>query len=371
MRLLDRYLLRELLVPLGYCLGGFLVFWISYDLLTGMENFQRHNLHGRDVAEYYLVKTPEILVVVLPMALLLALLYALTNHARHHELTAMRAAGVSLWRLCLPYVAVGLVASAVLFAFNELWTSNSAEAAERILNRRTEKQQSAAAREQLRNLGFANERDGRTWQIGAYNVKTHEMVDPKVDWQLPDGSHRELMAKRALWTNGLWMFFDVWENDYAPATGALTNREQRAVLPLTLSETPELIQSEIKISARLSRGGRKADVPLVELRDYLRLHPQPSGADRASLFTKLHGRLAAPWTCLVVVLIAIPFGAGSGRRNIFAGVAGSVFICFAYFILSQLGLALGTGGYLPAWLAAWFPNLSFGAAGAWLTARVR
>ena len=51
---------------------------------------------------YYLVKIPEILVLVLPLALLLALLYALSNHNRHHELTAIRAAGVSLWRMAAP-----------------------------------------------------------------------------------------------------------------------------------------------------------------------------------------------------------------------------------------------------------------------------
>ena len=74
------------------------------------------------------VKTPEFLVVVLPIALLLALLYTLTNHARHHEITAIRAAGVSLWRLCLPYLAVGFAASLALFALNELCVPDSAEA---------------------------------------------------------------------------------------------------------------------------------------------------------------------------------------------------------------------------------------------------
>ena len=81
--------------------------------------------------------------------------------------------------------------------------------------------------------------------------------------------------------------------------------------------------------------------------------------------------MAAPWTCLVVVLIAIPFGAAGGRRNVYVGVASSIIICFVYFVLLQLGLALGTSGRLPAWLAAWFPNLSFGLAGLWMTARVR
>src|SRR5688572_4408672 len=102
MRLLDRYLLRELLMPFAYCLGGFLLVWISSDLFDKIGDFQEARLTALDIAEYYVVKSPELLAIVLPVALLLGLLYALTQHARHNEITAMRAAGVSLWRLALP-----------------------------------------------------------------------------------------------------------------------------------------------------------------------------------------------------------------------------------------------------------------------------
>jgi len=70
-------------------------------------------------------------------------------------------------------------------------------------------------------------------------------------------------------------------------------------------------------------------------------------------------------------LIALPFGAAAGRRNVFVGVASSIVICIGYIILAQIGIVLGTGGYLPAWLAGWFANLFFGVLGLWLTARVR
>ncbi len=371
MRLLDRYLLRELLVPLGFCLGGFLVFWISFDLFSELKTFQDAKLHGADVAAYYVVKTPEFLVTVLPVALLLALLYSLTNHARHHELTAIRAAGVSLWRMCAPYLAVGFVTSLALFALNELWVPDTEATAERILNRRLNKSADLAAQRQL--LGFTNERERRTWQFGHYNSKTREMLDPKVEWRRPDGAFREIIAQRGVWANGLWTFYEaVQNNTYAP-NGTLTNQNPQAVLPMpAFSETPAVIQSEIKISERLSRrGAKRADIPLLEMFDYLRLHPRPQGKDRAWLYTKLYGRLAAPWTCLVVVLIAVPFGAASARRNVFVGVASSIVICFAFFVLQQVGLALGTGGYLPPWLAAWVPNLVVGGGGLWLSWRVR
>jgi lipopolysaccharide export system permease protein len=73
----------------------------------------------------------------------------------------------------------------------------------------------------------------------------------------------------------------------------------------------------------------------------------------------------------VVVFIAIPFGAQSGRRNLFFGVAGSIFICFSYFVLQQVSLAFGLNGQLPAWLAAWLPNMFFAAVGTVLILRTR
>ena len=57
MRLLDRYLLRELLIPLGYCLCGFLIFWVSSDLFVTLGEFQKKGLSARDIAEYYVVIT--------------------------------------------------------------------------------------------------------------------------------------------------------------------------------------------------------------------------------------------------------------------------------------------------------------------------
>ena len=374
MRLLDRYLLRELLVPLGYCLGGFLVFWIAFDLFTDLDRLQANHMRFGDIVEYYLVRTPEFVVVVLPIALLLALLYTLTNHARHHEITAIRAAGWSLWRLAVPYFAVGFAASGGLFLLNEFWVPDAVDRAIQIRIRRLPRTTDAADRHRVKNFGFNNARDRRTWQIGVYDLRTSEMHKPKVIWTLADGSRRWLDADRAKRVNGVWTFFNAHEyRDDAGTNSALVPSLQTNELARPqFTETPDEIRSEIRISKRLSgRSERSADVPLGELLDYLHFHPKPSRTDRYWLHTKLHGRLAAPWTCVVVVLIALPFGAAAGRRNIFVGVASSIVICFSYFILAQLGIALGTGGHLPAWLAGWFANGFFGILGLWLTARVR
>jgi lipopolysaccharide export system permease protein len=373
MRLLDRYLFRELLAPLACCLGGFLIFWTAYDLFTELEEMQERKLHLPDVLAYSIAMTPGFLVLVLPIALLLALLYALTGHARANEITAMRAAGVSLWRICAPYFFAGFVASLALFALNEFLAPRGTDWADRIMTRHVQRPGDINAQKQFQNFGFTNTRAHRAWLIGEYRVKTAEMIRPQVNWNLPDGSSRRLYADRAVRTNGAWTFFNVTEFSQAGAQAALVPSLQTNELAMPdFEETPAQIRSEIKISAYLGlEASRKADIPLKDIFEYLQLHPDLSPAVAGRLYTKFDGRLAAPWTCLVVVLIAIPFGAASGRRNLFFGVAGSIFICFTFFVLQSASLLLGSGGELPPWLAAWLPNMVFGATGLFLMARER
>ena len=362
---------RELLAPLVYCLGGFLVFWISFDAFKSLSDFQEDKLHLFDIIQYYLAMTPEFIVTVLPIALLLALLYALTHHARHNEITAMRAAGMSLWRVCLPYFIVGFLASIALFSLNEFFVPRNTDWANHILSRYVQK--SGGSEAQNHFTDFVNARDHRLWHFNEYRVKTTEMLNPIVSWTLRDGSIRQLKAERAICTNGVWTFFGAKEFVQVKTNGPLLPSSQANILPVPeFDETPKEILSEMKINKYQGVSVlHQPDIPLAVLVAYLKLHPDLSRADSSRLLTEFHARLAAPWTCLVVVLIAVPFGTSSGRRNLFIGVAGSIFICFAYMVIQKVSLALGSSAHLPAWLAAWLPNLIFGATGLWLMAKVR
>src|SRR6185503_9226184 len=107
MRLIDRYLLREFLFWLAVFFAGFLMIYIVFDLGLDVHRFQQAHLRGKDFVEYYFYEIPEFIPIALPVAILLATLYVVTNHARYNEITAIRAAGVSLMRLCLPYIVAG------------------------------------------------------------------------------------------------------------------------------------------------------------------------------------------------------------------------------------------------------------------------
>jgi lipopolysaccharide export system permease protein len=365
MRLLDRYLLRELFFWICLCLGGLLIVYVAFDLIGSLNRFQENHLSVSEVARLYVIKMPAILVFILPIVFLIALLNVVTTHARHNEFTAIRAAGISLWRICVPYLAVGFMLSVITFALNELYVPDSEMKQDEIVHHTT------ADRFVQNQLGFHNGRDDRSWLIGSYNTKTHVMTSPSVFWHEPAGN-RHLQARRAERVEGVWTFYDV--NVFTVAANASPEpflKTNKLALP-QFTETPRQFAAEAKFSDRLRKTSADfAEIPVAELWDYLEVHPDLPRNDRVRLNTQLQGRIAAPWACLVVVFIAIPFGAGSGRRNIFVGVASSIIICFIYFILLKLGLALGTGGLIPAWIAAWLPNAFFGITGFCLMLRVR
>jgi lipopolysaccharide export system permease protein len=366
---LDRYLLRELLVPLGYCLGGFLIFYVAFDLMFSINRFQDYHMLFRDILEYEAVMLPELLVdQVLPVSLLLALLYTLTNLSRYNELTAIRASGVGLWRLSMPYIMVGAVFGLGVLLIGEFWLPSASDKAKYIQERRMPQ---ANQKNWVSKLEFYNESAHRDWNIGRFNKITSEMQHLKVEWALGYGSKETLVAKYAIYSEGQWNFYnaEVWiQHSNQPAMNTSSN----ALVREAFSETPGWINSEIKINTLNptdAAKGQGAQLSIREIVNYLRMHPVTE--KRAMLLTQLNGRFAAPFTCLAVVLIALPFGARAGRHNVFVGVASSIFICFAYFIMQRISFGLGVGGYLPAFVAAWLPNAVCGAAGLLLLAQMR
>ncbi len=372
MRLLDRYLFRELFTPWAICLIGIQAFAIVFTVFSDAQKIQDAKLHFGETIEYATASAMDFIWVVLPFSLLLALLITLTYYARHNEITAMRTAGISLWRICAPYFVVGLAAGGVLFALNEILVPRSAACADRILHRYVASPDDAATHNGQRGI-YYNTRERRTWYYTEYHTKTAEMVGLIVAWFLPDGSWREITADRAVHTNGVWTFFsNVVERERTRQSVPEIPVLATNVLAMPqFDETPGEIERDIRFSQYERLNSRKLNIPLAELWGFLQAHPDLARAQASFYWTKFDGRLAAPWTCLVVVLIAIPFGAASGRRNLFFGVAGSIFICFGFFVVQQFSLAFGSGGYLPPWLAAWLPNMVFAGTGLALMARVR
>ena len=127
----------------------------------------------------------------------------------------------------------------------------------------------------------------------------------------------------------------------------------------------------VKAGCEKTEAAKNLKLSLADIIEYRKLHPRMPAEKAAMLMTQFHGRIAQPWTCVVVVLMALPFGAMTGKRNVFTGVAGSVGICFFYFVLLRWGLALGTSGHIPPVVAAWLPNVVFAGMGLGVLLKLR
>jgi len=182
MRLHDRYLFRELLTPLAFCLGGFLIFGFFIFFFTQLETIQDRKLAPAETLEFCSASLPGFLGPILPL-LLLALLYALTQHARYNELTALRAAGVSLWRVCLPYFATGLVATAVSFGLNEAIVPRCDQWAAQILERHAVAGKNAPAADRDASH-FYNARARRLWRFASYDERNAVFQKLTITWTL-------------------------------------------------------------------------------------------------------------------------------------------------------------------------------------------
>ena len=355
MRLLDRYTIANFLQAYIYCIVGFLSIWLIFDVSDNISVFIDERLSLVRLARYYVTQVPQILVILLPISLLLALLFSLGRMSRANEIVSMLAAGVSIPRILLPLIAIGLVTVSASLALNYSLAPHAEQARKNFLaNERARKQP------QIEGQIFRNRTDARTWFIQSFrpgeNTFNHVQV---LQQDAADNIVTNYLATRATYHRKAkrWDLDSVKIVQY-DASGNITHEEIRPSLSITdWSETPFRLTSANVRAESLS-------VP--ELREYLHFNADFPKTLLAPFHTHLQYRLALPWTCLVVVLMAAPLGIGFSRRGTLSSVATSIILVFSMNFLTHLFLALGEGDRIPPWAAAWTPNAIFAVIGLYL-----
>lgn len=118
MRLLDRYLIRNFVQVYFYCIAGFISIWLIFDVSDNISTFIDEHIGLLLVVRYYATQIPQVLIILLPVSLLLSLLFALGRMSRANEIVSMLTAGVSLPRVLLPLIGIGLLTVAASMALN-------------------------------------------------------------------------------------------------------------------------------------------------------------------------------------------------------------------------------------------------------------
>lgn len=352
MRLLDRYILRHFLLAYFYCIAAFISIWFIFDISDNISTFLDDRVSRGLIAKYYLTQVPQILVILLPVALLLALLFCLGRLSRSNEIVSMLAAGVSVPRAIAPLLLVALLTTGLSTALNYSLAPHAEYAQKKLLEDPKSRRQKG-----LLAQIFRNRTDNRTWFIQQFKPGESEFRTVHVVQQdANDNIVTNYIATSASYDpeRSAWELKEVKVVHY-DETGNITKSEVLGSFTMTdWSETPFRLSSANVRPEHLS-------VP--ELRDYLKFNYDFPETLLAPFATHLKYRMALPWTCLVIALIAAPLGIGYSRRGLLSSVATAIILVFSMNFVTHLFLALGEGARIPTWAAAWIPNILFGALG--------
>lgn len=351
MTLLDRYLLNKILVPFFYCVTGFISVWLVWDLSANIPDFLAGHATGRLIANFYLLQIPSVLMLSIPVGLLLAVLYTLTQMSRRNEIISMLCAGRSLYRIFIPLVAIGLAMTGLLTVLNHTLAPRAGLVREQLkeeIKTGLKKDVSYAA-----DHLFRNREDRRLWFISYLSSDRNAAKRLEIIQQNESGVVTEKWyAQHARFVPGskTWVLEDA-RHVTVDESGNQISTESLPLLEIKgWNETPWKIASSVMNSEFLS-------VP--ELDDYLRFNAEFPKARLAPYTTHWHYRWALPWVCLVVIFLAGPMGVVIGRRGIMGGVGAAILLFAGLIFSSSLFLALGKGDRIPSWIAAWGPILVF------------
>ena len=350
MRTLDRYLLREFLTYLALGLVGFITIFVVVDLFEKIDVFLDHSAPAFLVLRFYLYRIPEVVVQVLPVALLLATFLSLGQLNKFGELTAMRSVGLSLLRILTPVFGVACAASAGALLLSEAVVPGANRERDRIYDQQIQqlRSQDAGERADVTYLGGG----GHIFYMRLYVVSERRMHEVSLQEFRRGELVRRVDAAEATWDGQGWVFSSGFLREFRE--GHESVRPFRRMRIDGIREKPEDFAKESR---------RPGEMSYPELREYVE-RLRASGSRVSNYLVDLHLKIAFPLVNFVVVLIGAAVATRLRMQSAALGFGLSVTIAFFYYALMRASQALGHNGALPPYVAAWLGDLVFGVVGA-------
>jgi len=357
--ILDDYVLRGFTLYFAMIVAAFLMLLLVFTLFELLSDILRNQISPLTVGEYLLNVAPYFLYTTTPLSMLLAVLVTFGLLQRSNEITAIKATGISLYRIVIPVLIASTLVAGVLFLSDQLYLPY------------TNKRQDALRNEIKGKPAQTYLRPDRKWIFGQHSdIYYYQFFDPDRDvfggvsvFQFDPHTfqitHR-IDADRAHWSApmGRWVYEQGWERSLNGSAHVSDRQFDVATYP-ELSEPPAYFKKEVKQSSEMSYD---------ELRRYIH-DLEESGFDVVRLRVQLQKKIAYPLITLVMAVLAIPFALSAGKRSAVAGVATAIGIGVVYWTISSLFEAMGNLSQLPPAVAAWSPDLVFGFIGGYLILR--
>jgi LPS export ABC transporter permease LptG/LPS export ABC transporter permease LptF len=370
-RLLDLYVSGRYLRIIALAFVALLGLYYISTFIDKSEKLFKGQATGAMMVEFLWYSTPQFIVLLMPMATLVAVLATIGGLTRTSELTVMRACGVSLYRVAMPLVLMAFVWSGILFLLDERVVAHS--------NRRAAQLDDAIRGRAPRTVDAAN----RNWLAGIDRVYYFIAFDP----------NRRVLHRVSVFETATQPFRLVrhmfTERAAAPASSAQAQASETTLVPwqaergwiqeFEAAATPSgssretFQQRPLLLATPETFGGDRLDAELMTF-GQLRAHVRRLGAsgfnieqERLSLYRKI----AFPLGTVVMTLLAVPFAVTTGRRGALYGIGLAIVLAVLHAGAETVFGFLGTAGTLPPPLAAWATNILFAAGAAYLTLTVR
>jgi LPS export ABC transporter permease LptF/LPS export ABC transporter permease LptG len=360
-RILDEYVVREFLGIFLLVLAGFVMLMLVFTFFELIGDILHNRIALPLIGEYLINLTPDMLYTITPLAVLIAVLVTFGVLNRNSEIIAMKACGISLYRLVVPIVSIAAILAVGLFLFDQFYlpqANRRQEALHNIIKGRPP--QTVLHPEQNWIFGAPHPGEpGRIFYYQFFDPKINEFANLSIFEFDPAtfALSRRIFAARATWdpATGAWSFLNGWQREIAGASVA----EYRPFLKASFAEIhedPGYFTKEKWQAQEMNFG--QLDRYISDLRQ--------SGFDTMRLRVELWHKLAYPLMAVIMAVLAIPFALMMGRRSSLTGIAMAIAVTLTYIVIDSFFGALGNVNYLPAAMAAWSSDILFGLVGSYL-----
>jgi lipopolysaccharide export system permease protein len=353
-KLLDRYLLRQFVGTFVLLVLALPFLFLITDLTDNLDRYLARGLEMRAVAVSYVFYLPQLVLWGFPIAALIATVFTIGNMTRHQEITAVKAGGVSFYRLVVPLVVVAGVLSVVAVGIGELVPLANQKRAELL----GERERSSAFR---MHIVFRTE-NGRTLSASRVNAQAREMSNVVLESRTRDGSMRvhQSASSATFYPASGWTMHDGYLR-WLDESGEETALQFASMRVADLHEAPEELLAVMKSADEMR---------YAELERFIRT-VERSGSDPSEFRVQLAQKVSLPLALLVIVLFGAPLATTSRRGGTAFGIGISLAVTMVYLMMFKVGEAMGTSGAISPMAAAWAPNWIFLLAAFVLLWRVR
>lgn len=351
MKVLHRYLIREMVLYFTVVLILVLTLFVAIDYLGRMDNFIESGISMFRALEFVLLKTPFMVVMFVPVGVLMAALVVFGVMARRNELVALRGGGVSIYQLFRPVFFFSAVSAVAVFFISETVSPIAMARANQI--KKVEIRKTAVLSSTEKNIWIKSEdailyiRYYEPSQSAVYGVALNEFDD---DFRLV----RRIDAEKGVYRQGRWVLSEVLEQRLDEKSGeySVQHLPERTV---ALDIVPEDLHRVVKKSEEMSYR---------ELSDYVQ-KVESEGYDASAYRVDLHAKIAFPFVCLIMGAVGLGIAAGRWTgRSLPGAISMGICAAFVYWILHSFCISLGRGEILPPIVAAWAANFVFALFGA-------